>query len=118
MRAVYHILGVRNMSYLLQDLPRSEVELETFFIPMLSQLAGEPLVCNLLVNTIIRYMGYHRHNDPHRFMQAFYEHSHIVEQLPYSDKPCKVLHTDARSIPLPDNSVDLVITGSLRFRVV
>lgn len=35
----------------------------------------------------------------------------LASSLPFSDRPVEVFHTDARRIPLPDKSVDLVFTS-------
>jgi hypothetical protein len=35
----------------------------------------------------------------------------LVSQLPYSPEPINVLNCDARALPLPDSSVDLVVTS-------
>ena len=78
---------------------------------MLAQAKGQPLIRNLLVNTLIRSMSTSQQADAEDFLRAFREHARLVERLPYSDRPCKVFHTDARNIPLPANSIDLVITS-------
>lgn len=41
----------------------------------------------------------------------WYQLREIINTLPYSDKPIKVFNADAKNIPLPSNSIDLVITS-------
>jgi len=37
--------------------------------------------------------------------------SKVVRELPYSSQPIDIFHTDARQVPCPPSSVDLVITS-------
>ncbi len=69
------------------------------------------LVHNLIANAIIRYMSYPFPRAETEFLRALQEHVKIVKSLPYSNKECSVFHTDARAIPLPTMSIDLIITS-------
>lgn len=85
--------------------------IEASFRTILQRAEEQPLVYNLLTNAIIRYMN---HNPPRietDFLRALQEHANVVKSLPYSKREYQVFHTDARSIPLPDASVDLIVTS-------
>ena len=85
--------------------------IETSFVDMLRQAEEQPYVYNLLTNTIIRFMSYDTPRSETDFLRALHEHAAIVRNLPYSMRECKAFHADARAIPLPDASVDLIITS-------
>ncbi len=85
--------------------PAIDAQLE----PLLAQ-AADPLVHNILANTIIRYLGWPARNGD-QFLRAFREHAGLITGLPYSGEVCAVFHNDARAIPLATGSVDLVITS-------
>jgi DNA modification methylase len=84
---------------------------EALFGSLLSQVGKESFACNLLVNAIIRYMGYPEPRVKTDFLRALQEHIKIVKSIPYSSRECRVFHTDARSIPLSSSSIDLIITS-------
>ncbi len=84
---------------------------ETSFRTILRQAENKPLVHNILTNAIIRYMSYPPPRRETDFLRALQEHVKIIKGLPYSKKECRVFHTDARAILLPDASIDLVITS-------
>ncbi|MDQ2806660.1 MAG: site-specific DNA-methyltransferase [Chloroflexota bacterium] len=77
--------------------------------PLLAQ-AADPLVHNILANTIMRYLDSPTRNGD-QFLRAFREHAGLITALPYSGQACTVFHNDARTIPLATGSVDLVITS-------
>jgi SAM-dependent methyltransferase len=83
----------------------------TLFKKILREARDEPLVHNILVNAIIRYMNLKPPRLASDFLLALQDHSRIIESIPYSEKECRVIHADARAIPLPDNSIDLIITS-------
>ncbi len=85
--------------------------IEGSFGSMLKQAEKQPYVYNLLTNAIIRFMSYDTPRSATDFIRALQEHAAIVKNLPYSRKECKAFHADARAIPLPDASVDLIITS-------
>ncbi len=84
---------------------------ETVFRAILRQVESKPLVHNLLSNAIIRYMNYHPPYAATDFLRALQEHAKIVTSISYSKKDCRIFHADARAIPLPDRSIDLIITS-------
>ena len=53
----------------------------------------------------------HNAKDIEAILPGFKEHKTIVEQLPYRKNPCKVVHCDARALPLKESSVDFIITS-------
>src|SRR6266487_4299939 len=85
--------------------------LEDSFRTMIQETKDKPLIRNIITNAMIRFMNYKEPRTKSAFLSALEEHAKIVEQISYNSKECKVFHSDARSIPLPDNSIDLVITS-------
>lgn len=85
--------------------------IETIFRAMLQEAKDEPFIHHILVNALIRYMNLKPPRTATDFLLALREHGKIIESIPYSEKDCKVMHADARSIPLPDHSIDLIITS-------
>src|SRR5215469_10697594 len=78
-------------SYQNQELPPRQVfdgSEELVFETMLQQAEGEPLVYNLLVNAIIRYMSYPIPRTETDFLRALQEHAKIVKSIPYSKRVC------------------------------
>lgn len=92
---------------------RTEPEVEVCgVIPLiLRETVGQPLVRNLIINAFIRYMNRKPQEGSEGYLRAFREHSRLVTNLPYSERPCRVFHSDARDVPLPDGYADLVITS-------
>ena len=78
---------------------------------LLKEMAGQPFVYNFLANAIIRYMNYPAARLESDLLRAVQEHAAIVKSLPYSKAVYEIYHADARSIPLPDRCIDLVITS-------
>lgn len=78
---------------------------------LIHESSDDPLIQNLITNAIVRYMNYREPRNQADFFRAMREHTKIVESIPYSAEECQVFHCDARSIPLPDGSVNLIITS-------
>jgi methylase of polypeptide subunit release factors len=85
--------------------------LEQSFVPMLQQAKTDPLAYSLILNAILRYASYRQPTGAADFLRAFREHKRLVERLPYTPTPCKLLHSDARSVSLASSSIDLIITS-------
>jgi len=76
-------------------------------------LTDDPLVHNILANTVIRYSTGRRSEEgkPLQLLRAVDQHLRIIQELPYSSEEYKVFHSDARMLPLADSSIDLIITS-------
>lgn len=90
-------------------------EFQTFqgeiFKEVLLKAQDHFLLQNFLRNVLIRYMSYPGPRMQGDVLRALREHTAIVEKLPYTRAVCTVHHCDARSIPVADSSVDLIITS-------
>ncbi|MDE2820366.1 MAG: DNA methyltransferase [Chloroflexota bacterium] len=65
-----------------------------------------------LINALIILLDLYQKNISEQKVFATWGRiKHLVNTLPYSSSLAKVFHTDARRIPLPRQSVDLVITS-------
>ncbi|MEI6044991.1 MAG: DNA methyltransferase [Chloroflexota bacterium] len=94
------------------SIPQGKFSLEAITTVLTQQKAKLNLyVCNLLINTIIRSVSSKESPTPDDFLRAFREHCQIVESLPHNKEVYEVFHTDARKVPLPDNTIDLIITS-------
>jgi DNA modification methylase len=78
---------------------------------MINDARNMPIVQNFLLNVAMRAMSYRDSERKETFLRAHREHAALVRSLPYSEKPCQILHTDARAINLPNQSIDLIITS-------
>jgi hypothetical protein len=78
---------------------------------MLYEASPNPLIYNLLANTVIRFTSLGKDGDSQTFLSAFRDHKIIVEELPYSKNPSQVFHCDARKLPLDPSSVDFIVTS-------
>lgn len=84
---------------------------EKIFRNLVQDTSKDFFIQNFIINIIIRYMNYRSPCIPKDFFRAVQEHARIVESIPLSKEECKVLHCDARSITLADDSIDLIITS-------
>lgn len=87
------------------------VPIEKIISKILQEVTEEELVFNLFTNAVIRYLNYKQPRTAKTFLHSLREHCKIVEELPYSKNQCRVFHSDARTIPLPDKCIDLVVTS-------
>jgi DNA modification methylase len=78
---------------------------------MIQEAKNKPLLCSIITNAIIRFMSYKEPRTKSDFLNALEEHAKIIKMIPYNPEECKVFHSDARVIPLPNKSIDLVITS-------
>ncbi len=105
-----HLPAERNLfSWQDSDSHVTQRPVEEVFQVMLDEVSPSPLIHNVIANTIIRYGEAQGANDADLFRRAFHQHKTVVEQLPYNPNPCRVLHSDARRLPLDDQSIDLII---------
>ncbi len=72
-----------------------------------------PLVHNIILNSIFHYYASHARkvDDLTKFVFSFQRHVNFIRSLPFMQKAVKVFHSDARSLPIEDESVELVITS-------
>lgn len=79
---------------------------------LISEAKRDPLVFTLVMGTLVRASIMRGpHINWRQVPPAFDKQRQIVEQLPVTEKPCRVLTCDARSIPLDDGLIDAVITS-------
>ena len=81
------------------------------FCTMLTLSETKSLAHNILINAIMRYMSNKSSYTASHFLAHLREHCQFILGLPYSDNLCQLFHADARTIPLLQNSVDLIITS-------
>ncbi|NEU30138.1 site-specific DNA-methyltransferase [bacterium LRH843] len=84
--------------------------MEELFKEMLNE-TDNYLILHILANAFVRYKNYRKANGKEDMEKALNEHLNIVNSLPFIEKECFLFHTDARNIPLADNTVNLVITS-------
>lgn len=68
-------------------------------------------VRNVLMNGIIRLFRFTKLANKIEYLRSILEHGNLILSLPISKAKTEVFHSDARIIPLPNNSIDLVITS-------
>lgn len=79
---------------------------------MLQEASTEPLIYNVVANTITRFMTFREEEkESGGVFRAFKAHQALVEGLPHSKHPCTVIHCDARTLPLIEGTVNLVVTS-------
>jgi len=76
---------------------------------IIKECSSNDLIYNAIANIIMRFME--KSKKKKSLNQCFLEYKKIVEKLPYSKKIFKVMHSDARSLPIEDKSVDLIVTS-------
>jgi hypothetical protein len=94
-----------------RDVSSLHLTVEDALKELIHETEKDPYLHNIIINALIRYMNYKPPRTKSDFMRALQEHVKIIESIPYSPAECKIFHTDARRIPLPDNCIDLVITS-------
>ncbi|MBM4035484.1 MAG: site-specific DNA-methyltransferase [Planctomycetes bacterium] len=104
-------LPVHYAGGLFGSMPHGNRGIENSFKAMLADAARDPLIRDIIANTIMRFMDVSGSRDTGTFLACLGSHSEIVLGLPYSPNPCRVSHCDARSLPLEPASVGLVITS-------
>ncbi len=71
----------------------------------------EPLQ-QILIQALIVLLDYYKPGlSTRRVLEVWSKLAKVVDKLPFSEEPITICHSDARSIPLPDHSVNLVITS-------
>jgi SAM-dependent methyltransferase len=88
-----------------------EASTENRLKDMLQETECRPIVRTILANAIIRYMDNGKQPAETDLFRALEELARIVENIPFSERQCNVFHADARCIPLPASSTNLIITS-------
>ncbi len=78
---------------------------------MLKDASKRPLVYNILANVLMRASLLDEKEMAKSLTNAFNIHKKIINELPYSVRKCVVFKADARSLPIKNRSVDLVLTS-------
>jgi hypothetical protein len=73
--------------------------------------AHEPLQQSLMQALIVLLDYYKSGLSTRRVLEMWSRLAKVVDKLPFSAEPITIYHSDARSIPLPDRSVNLIITS-------
>lgn len=75
-------------------------------------LAVEERLQIQLLETLIALLDFYQPNlSADKVFTVWKRLTRLVLELPFSQQPIKVFHADARKTPLPDSSVDLVLTS-------
>jgi SAM-dependent methyltransferase len=77
---------------------------------MIAEARNNAYIFSLIANSLLQFMDLPL-QDEGGFHGAFRAHARLIEQLPCAGGRYDVFHTDARTLPLPDDHVDLVITS-------
>jgi len=80
-------------------------------VELIRESRGNPAVCNVLANVLIRLLESSRPNQPNQVASALRQHEAVVFNLPTSAADYAVAHADARSMPVTTGTVDLIITS-------
>lgn len=88
-----------------------DVPLEEALKRALEEAAGSPLLDGFLTTTAMLAMGNSDSLEPEKLLASQRRNRLTVLQIPQSDKNLEVFAADARSLPLEDDSVDLVLTS-------
>lgn len=87
-----------------------EISVETAVRQMLDAATDDP-VYSLLATSVMLAMGDGANVEAKDVYDAYFKNRSIVAKLRFSPRTCEVLLADARCLPLPNGSVDLVITS-------
>ena len=71
----------------------------------------KPETANLIAVTMMLAMGDTDSLDAGRLHRGFTQVAEVVNGIPAQVTPCSVYAADARRLPVPDNSVDIIITS-------
>lgn len=88
----------------------TETSVETATRRMLDEATNEP-VYDLLATSVMLAMGDGATLEAKTLHDAYFKNRSIVSKLRPSPHACEVLLVDARDLPLPSESIDLVITS-------
>jgi len=77
----------------------------------LSWLTPDPLQCQLLKTLMVLLDFCKADLSTDKVFKVWRKLSRVVVELPFSEAALDIFHADARQTPLPDSSVDLVVTS-------
>ena len=80
-------------------------------LALIQEVADNIYSYNIVANTLIRYMSYKEPRSATDFMRALREHARVIESIPHTLNEYEVFHVDARSVPLSEGFVDIIITS-------
>lgn len=78
---------------------------------MLDEVSDNESLHNLLATSVMLAMGDGVRLEAEILHSAYFRNCSIISKLGFSTRACQVFLADARSLPLPESSVDLVITS-------
>ncbi len=85
--------------------------IKNVILRLLKEGVSDDLLHSLLATSVVLAMGDDDLITADSFQEAYERNRYIVSNLPFTPRPCQVFMSDARELPLPENSVDLVITS-------
>nr|BBH94048.1 hypothetical protein KTA_22470 [Thermogemmatispora argillosa] len=101
------LFSLENLEYELDDdAPPPE---ETIF--SLIRETEDQFLRIILTNTLIGYFDNQTKRRKNNWYRSFYEQAAIIRDLPYSTAQYDVFHSDARTLPLANTSVQLIVTS-------
>jgi DNA modification methylase len=98
-------------NYVIGDSFENNVNYSEIYRMMIENSLINPYIYNIIINTIMRY--FISNNGKKSFYQSFNTHKDIIlDKIPYNrDKVYDVFQTDARNIPIKNESINLIITS-------
>ncbi|MBX5457908.1 MAG: DNA adenine methylase [Thermogemmatispora sp.] len=82
---------------------------EEAILPLIRDTEDQ-LIRIILINTLIRIFD-NNYRRKRNWYRSFYEQAAIISNLPYSAAQYHVFHNDARSLPLANRSIQLIVTS-------
>jgi hypothetical protein len=82
---------------------------EEILVALIRDKSNFPGIRNILTNVLIRLLE--QRDGERDIWHAFEHHASIVTRIPHTDIGCRVFICDARRVPVPDSTVDVVLTS-------
>jgi DNA modification methylase len=106
---IKHIPSIDRFSSPRSGIPSFSESLEEVFIKTLNETEDD-FIRNIIICTFMRHV-ISRGEDSQELLLTFKRQAEVIRELPYSQKTCKVICCDARTLPFERESIDLVITS-------